>query len=126
MSEIIGVTLYRHSFMYGSENHSFGLDGEGISIHSDLNGTITAMEFGENEKHFFHEFVDRLINEIMIFKWDKNYSDDYLDGEEWRLTIIYRSGRSRSFTGMNAYPSNYVNFIQLCKEYNFAFEDYLN
>jgi hypothetical protein len=68
--------------------------------------------------------IDKLVNEIMVFTWDNYYSNDHvLDGEEWRVTLHYKSGRTRSFSGMNAYPTNYDDFIKLCKEYDFAFDD---
>jgi hypothetical protein len=126
MSEIKGVTVYRHAFMHGTETHYFGYDedGEDVVIDSNLDGIFMGIHFSDDETHEFHEFIDKLVNEIMIFTWDNYYSNDHvLDGEEWRVTIHYKSGRTRSFSGTNAYPSNFDDFVELCKGYDFAFDD---
>jgi hypothetical protein len=126
MSEIKGVTVYRHAFMHGTETHYFGYDedGEDVVIDSNLDGILMGTHFSDDEIHEFHEFIDKLVNEIMIFTWDNYYSNDHvLDGEEWRVTIHYKSERTRSFSGMNEYPSNFDDFVKLCKAYDFAFED---
>lgn len=125
MSEIKGVTIYRHAFMHGTETHYFGYDedGDDIVIESDLDGILMGTKFSDSEKNKFHEFIDKLINKIMVFTWDNYYSnEDVLDGEEWRVIIHYKSGRTRSFSGMNAYPSNFDDFVKLCKAYDFAFD----
>lgn len=126
MSNIKGITVYRHFFMQGQETHYFGYDEENefLGINSDLNGIMMGTTFNEEEKYIFEEFVDKLINQIMIFTWD-NYYRDYAvdDGEEWKVTVHYKSGRTRSFSGMNAYPSNYEDFVNLCRSYDFAFDE---
>jgi hypothetical protein len=126
MSEIKGITVYRHAFMHGSETHYFGYDEDGkdVVIESDLDGLLMGRNFDDEEKHEFHEFINKLVNDIMIFTWDNYYENrDILDGSEWHVSLHYKSGRKRSFSGMNAYPSNFNDFVKLCRAYSFAFDD---
>jgi len=126
MSKIKGVTVYRHAYMHGTQTHYFGYDknNEDVVIHSRFQQFIMDDDFINNEIHEFVDFVEQLVNDIKVFKWNKNYANDnVLDGEEWRLTVHYKSGRSRGFFGMNAYPSNFKEFVKLCIKHNFAFND---
>lgn len=41
--------------------------------------------------------------------WKKEYiNQDFFDGIEWRLTIIYRDGEKTEYIGKNKFPYNFV------------------
>lgn len=61
------------------------------------------------------------LNEIKLYNWKRSYKldKDYvvLDGESWKLHIIYENGVEQKCHGENAYPSSYEKLIDLIHYY---------
>ena len=61
------------------------------------------------------------LNEIKLYNWKRSYKldKDYvvLDGESWKLNIIYENGIEQKCRGVNAYPSSYKKLIDLIHYY---------
>ena len=69
----------------------------------------------------FEMFVNELKNDLWLFDWHRYYENHgVVDGEEWRITVHYKSGRTRTFEGVNAYPVDFNQFLEICKKYDFA------
>lgn len=63
------------------------------------------------------EFLSRL-SELHIGEWLCHYSSrrfgiEVLDGEQWVLKFEYKDGKKKTFSGDNAYPYNYNEFLEL-------------
>ena len=51
---------------------------------------------------------------INIAAWESDYfNPDILDGESWELKYYTTNGKVKKFTGSNAYPENYYEFMNL-------------
>ena len=84
---------------------------------SKLHGIEISNIFSDSGKDSlteFRDFVKKIVNKIKIFKWQKSYFNEHvIDGSEWRVTIHYKSGRTRNFFGVNSQPPNFDEFIKL-------------
>ena len=122
MRIIKGITVYKHIYMGRQSTYYFGYNENNEIVKTcDPLSMMLEPEFQIDLNKEYNEFIAKLVNDINIFSW-KNEHMNYAtnDGEEWRITIHYKSGRTRNFFGMNAYPLNYNEFVKLCNLYNFA------
>ena len=56
------------------------------------------------------------LDALNIFAWDKDYSSDILDGEQWELTFKDGKKTYRGY-GSNAYPENWERFLDWLDEF---------
>ena len=61
------------------------------------------------------EFLDKLLR--IIDSWKEEYIDNgIIDGTEWQLKIVYKSGYERNYCGKNAFPDNYEALDKIKRE----------
>ena len=54
---------------------------------------------------------ENIIDEINVWKWDKEYyNNTVLDGTQWELLIKRKGRRKRRIYGSNKYPENFKDF----------------
>jgi len=46
-----------------------------------------------------------------VWNWDKEYTNDILDGEQWELNIKKKGKRHIRIYGSNSYPGQFKNFL---------------
>ena len=87
-----------------------------------INSKNAVVEYfkGEEEKTTFilsgknlQDFKGKLC-ELRLDKWACEYYDyTILDGEEWRIEIVFLNGEKKVVNGMNGYPKNWDAFLEL-------------
>lgn len=61
--------------------------------------------------------LQRQLAALHLEYWDKTYLDpDVYDGEQWQVKVCYVDGTVKEFSGSNAYPLNFRQFRQLCRQ----------
>ena len=67
----------------------------------------------------WNKIVSKLYEKIYIHEWNKDYTDiGVLDGTNWEVEITLEGRRKRTYSGSNAYPSNWSDFIRIFKEFS--------
>lgn len=60
----------------------------------------------------------RLFNEIYLHEWHTHYCDpDVCDGKQWEVTLKLTNRRKRSYSGSNAFPPHWIEFLKLLRPY---------
>ncbi len=67
------------------------------------------------------EFEDNTRNDLLseiydlhMGEWKRNYTDPYvMDGIQWEVEISYNDGEKRLFSGSNAFPYNFREFLDI-------------
>lgn len=118
--KITGITFLRHIYMQSDSKHYFGFDESGEVIKDIVEFDMTASLGGTMDE--FISFITKAVEEINILSWNKEYfpEDSILDGEEWKIIIHIENMENVEIYGMNAYPDNFEDFIELCDEYEFG------
>ena len=75
----------------------------------------------ENNKEIdlleFHEICSKLVRDIKVLNWKKNYSDpNILDGYGWKIEIFFDNGNKFSSEGLNKKPSRFNKMVKLFEE----------
>lgn len=124
MAKITGITFYRFAYMGADETHYYGYDGDNDIIKRSVfyGDSIEYLNTDDmDDVKTFNAFINELKYDLWLFEWHRHYENHgVIDGVEWRITLHYKSGRTRSFSGVNAYPSDFDQFLSICKKYNFA------
>lgn len=57
------------------------------------------------------------VNKLNLHKWKSVYEGEYiiLDGEYWKLNIVYNDGTKEYKEGSGYFPKNYNKFIKLIR-----------
>lgn len=84
-------------------------DSGNVYLQCLVNGKSQCIDMTGREDIFISD-----LEQCNIRDWDKkNYANyDYLDGTRWRLSIAYDDVSIRA-TGMNGYPKEFRQFIEL-------------
>ncbi len=65
----------------------------------------------------WNKIVSKLYEKIYIHEWNKDYTDiGVLDGTHWEVEITLEGRRKRTYSGSNAYPPNWSDFVKIFKE----------
>lgn len=124
-NNIKGITYYENAFFNGQDKHYFGFDDslEELYIEEGLDSFYRA-DFDDTEHFIFGEFIKAIFEKALIETWDDYYhNQEILDGVEWKVTVHYKDGSEKVYQGLNKFPSNFQDFIDVCKQYDFAFFD---
>ena len=63
----------------------------------------------EETEHFL-----KSIEDLNIECWEKEYiNHNVLDGERWELSVHYNDGYTKKSSGINAYPDNWNEFLDI-------------
>lgn len=66
----------------------------------------------------WQDFMHTIVHEIKVFTWDSFSVDDSLPGDKrWDLSLLYDGGSHVEFTGSNAYPENWNDFVNVLAPY---------
>ena len=58
----------------------------------------------------------RLFDETYLHEWSTRYHDpEILDGEQWEVTLKLTNRRKRSYSGSNAFPPYWIEFLKLLR-----------
>lgn len=58
----------------------------------------------------------RLFDETCLHEWSAHYHDpEILDGEQWEVTMKLTNRRKRSYSGSNAFPPYWIEFLKLLR-----------
>lgn len=50
----------------------------------------------------------------IIYNWNEKYIDiSVIDGNNWKLSIIYSNGNKKEYIGKSSYPNNFETFERL-------------
>ena len=82
--------------------------GEKIQIkYKDISSVIS-------EERFF-KYLEKFFG--IIDNWDKEYiNTNVIDGNNWKLSIIYSNGNKKEYRGKSSYPNNFEAFERLNQE----------
>ena len=132
-ARVNGITYRKHLFRGFQKMYYYGYDEKYniIMTHDSFDDTVSFDIIKEIDtelhkknilnKSSFNVFINYLINDVKILNWKEFYFNEHVnDGEEWELIIHYDLGRTKSFTGVNAYPRNFSKFKKICKLYKFG------
>ncbi len=64
-----------------------------------------------------------IMDEINVWKWEKEYHEDIMDGVQWELCIKRKGKRKRKILGSNAYPEPEINFKKFINAINDLIQD---
>ena len=78
-----------------------------IFIRSDITETNKQLSIDE-----WQSFINAVFTKYRLGEWNKEYVDHgVLDGTQWEIKIKLNSGNELEYRGSNAYPRNWVEFI---------------
>ena len=111
-------SLKRITFCYGdfiSNNDKTIIDLSGEEIRVELYFLSDSVE--KKTEITKEEFL-RQLAELHIGEWRTHYSSDrygvaICDGEQWKFKLEYEDGKTKTFTGFNAYPYNFEELLEL-------------
>ena len=124
-NNIKGITYYENAFLNGQDKHYFGFDDllEDLFIEAGIDFIIRT-DFDDSEHFIFDEFIKAVFEKALIETWDDYYhNQEILDGVDWKVILHFKDGTEKVYQGLNKFPSNFQDFIDLCKQYDFAFID---
>lgn len=77
-----------------------------------INDKSKIFEVDDYKINIFTERLNRTID-----SWQEKYIDNsVIDGSIWQLSILYKNGFQKNYSGKNIFPGNFNNFNQLKKQ----------
>ena len=65
----------------------------------------------------FHEIVSKLVQDIKVLNWKKDYTDpNILDGYGWVIKIYFENGNKFLSEGLNKKPPRFNKMVRLFEE----------
>lgn len=94
------------NIIYERNNETFiiSIDNESKIQYNDILKSI--------DNKFVFKYLDSLYR--IIDNWEKEYIDTkIIDGDSWKLSIIYINGNKKEYRGKSSYPTNFEAFERL-------------
>ena len=103
--------------MQGIKNIIYEIDGQVLSFinigekiqikYKDISSIISEEKFFKYLEKFF----------CIIDNWDKEYiNTNVIDGNNWKLSIIYSNSDEKEYRGKSSFPNNFEAFERLNQE----------
>ena len=71
----------------------------------------------ESDPLVFHEIVSKLVQDIKVLNWKKDYTDpNILDGYGWKIKIHFENGKKFLSEGLNKKPPRFNKMVRLFEE----------
>ena len=71
----------------------------------------------ESDPLVFHEIVSKLVQDIKVLNWKKDYTDpNILDGYGWVIKIYFENGNKFLSEGLNKKPPRFNKMVRLFEE----------
>lgn len=87
---------------YGSSSFKIELKGNTLKYYDGLPFEFREVEIFKPSDQEWKQ-LRKVLNEVEIWKWSRQYESDVLDGTQWSLEISYEDISMKSY-GNNAYP----------------------
>ncbi len=125
METIKGIRIILHNENEIKENVFFGFDDENKeNLSLSIVKEFEEIYFNDDEHYIYYGFINSLYNDIKINEWKKRYEGTIeAVNIEWEIILEYFDGKIVSYSGKNAFPDNFNDFIKLCYEVE-IFYDY--
>ncbi len=57
--------------------------------------------------------LEKKLNNLNIHTWEKEYHEPVLDGETWKIDVVFVNNKEKNIQGFNGYPKNWKQFLYL-------------
>ncbi len=107
---IVKIIFRLDYFMSGSYEYEF-TSSKFISKDFDYEN------YKESDRLEFYEFCLKLIKDIKVLNWKKDYTEpNILDGYGWMIEIFFDNGNKFSSKGLNKKPSRFNKMVRLFED----------
>ena len=99
--------------MNGIKKIIYENDGQTLTIDIDKDIKIKYNDISSiiSEEKFF-EYIGNLF--CIVYNWEKEYVNmKMIDGNSWRLSIVYSNDDKKEYSGKSSYPNNFKAFERL-------------
>ena len=110
IARIVKIRFQLHYYM--SEKYEYELTSNKFICNGFYNEKSQ-----ESDPLVFHEIVSKLVQDIKVLNWKKDYTDpNILDGYGWVIKIYFENGNKFLSEGLNKKPPRFNKMVRLFEE----------
>lgn len=105
---IRGIIIHRGDIVIGVKYIIYEKNNKSLIV--SINSEETKIENNDISKSIDNKLVFKYLDSLyrIIDDWQKEYiNTKIIDGDNWKLSIIYANGSKREYYGKSSYPTNF-------------------